>query len=210
MSAYKLEKMKEIYFGFTEDFKLALSIVRIYGHTDLSKVDKVHKKGLTKSMREAIKSKDKLKKQETKHLKSADKSLFGKGLEDFGYEVEILAYDLENADYQIENTKVEIQSIKDSIHGLSKGKKKSATKQLDKLKAQTLMYCIAREKIKFYYDSISNNAKFGYKAIKIRKIYDKQTSAQVASLDRQIARQTKILNTPPKVKKSKNKKEVYA
>ncbi len=206
MSAYKLEEMKEIYFSFTEEFKLALSIVRIYGHTDLSKVDKVHKRGLDKEIKKATKHKEKLKKTETKILTSKQKSLFKKGLEDFSYEVEILGYDLENADNEINIAKDEIQAIKMDLHNLNRSKKKKATKELEKLKAKVLMYCIAREKIKFYFDSISNNAKFGYQAIKIRREYDRKTRSKVASYDRQIAKYTKILNTPPKVKKSKKNK----
>lgn len=210
MSAYKLEKMKEIYFGFSDEFKLALSIVRILEHTDLDKVDKVHKKGLKKETALAIKNKNKLRKAEIKTLSGSDKSCFKKCLEDFGYEVDILAFDLENADYEIEKAKEEIQYIRQGMDSLSKGKRRKITAKLDKIKAKVLMYCIAREKIKFYYDSISNSAKFGYKAIKIRKEYDVKYKGKIAAIDKNIARQTKILNTKPKVKKSKKNSESFA
>lgn len=194
MANDKMLKMKEVYAKFPEELKLNLSMARIYEYSDLSRIPKEHKKILEKEFAKIIKEKNMLRSKVLKTLTAADRKIVRENYSDYAYEADMLGLDLENTDNLINLAKDEITTIKCEYDSYKRSKKKEATRNLEKLRSEVLMYCVAREKIKFYYDAISNNAKYGLKAIKIRKRIEKKQRKQIQKIDDKIARLTKILN----------------
>ncbi len=194
MANAKLKRMKEIYLDFPEQLKENLSMIRIFEYSDLTRVPKEHKKLLEKEYAKLKKEQNALRNKIVKSLSRADSKVVKENYQDFMYESDILGLDLENADNLITIGKDEIKRIKSEYDEYKRAKRKESTKKLEKLRSEVLLYCIAREKIKFYYDAISNDEKYGLKAIKIRKIYEKQKRKEVNKIDNRIAKLTKILN----------------
>ncbi len=197
MANNKMDQMRAVYAKFPPELRENLSAVRIFEYSDLTRVPKEHKKILKKEFDKVNKTKNTLKAKFLKGITGKERKVVKSFYKDFCYEVEILGYDLENADNLIDLAKAQISRIKGEYDNYKRSKRKEATRELDTLRSKVLMYCIAREKVKFYYDAISNNNKYGLKAIKIRtKIENKQRN-KINAIDKKIANLTKVLNATP-------------
>lgn len=197
MAKYKIGKMKEIYNEFPEDLKENLSMVRIFKYTDLDRIPKEHRKVLAVEFKRLEKEQMRFTKQILDRLSPNERKCVKALYEDFGYESDTLALDLENSDNQIEIAKDEIRRIKSEFDDYNKSKRKESNRRLEKLRSEVLMYCISREKIKFYYDAVSNSQKYGVRAIKIRNKIEKSQRREIAKIDQKIAKLTKIVNANP-------------
>lgn len=197
MANNKIEKMKQVYAKYPTELKENLSLVRIFEYSDFTRVPKEHKKILKKEFDKVNKTKNLLRSKFLKTITGPERKIVKSSCQDFYYEVEILGYDLENAENLVELSKAQIQRIKSEYDNLKRGKRKEATKELETLRSKVLLYCIAKEKIKFYYDAISKNNKYGLKAIKIRNKIENKQRNKINAIDNKIANLTKVVNATP-------------